>query len=194
MRAGFLTLPVYVAILSALPTVARAADDVGFPQLKQIDTFASQVFWLAICFALLYLLMSRLALPGVATVLEERRATLQKDLDDAARFSDEAAQVRKVYEESLARARTTAQGQIHSATEAIAARIAEEEARFTDAAQKRVIEATARIDSARKAAQASIPDIAADLAAEMSAAVAGVQVQKADAKAAVAAVDKKAKG
>ena len=44
----------------------------GFPPFDA-HTFASQLFWLALAFIALYLLMSRIALPRIGSILEARR-------------------------------------------------------------------------------------------------------------------------
>ena len=43
--------------------------------------FSSQLLWLALTFGALYLLMSRVALPRIAGILENRQATISGDLD-----------------------------------------------------------------------------------------------------------------
>ena len=45
--------------------------------------FASNLFWLAITFAVLYWLMSTVALPRLGAILEERADTIGRDLDHA---------------------------------------------------------------------------------------------------------------
>ena len=50
-----------------------------FPPMDA-TTFPSQIFWLVIFFALLYLLMSKLALPKMAAVLAKRHKALEGDL------------------------------------------------------------------------------------------------------------------
>ena len=70
-------------------TAAEGGHGGVFPPMDA-TTFPSQIFWLVIFFGLLYLLMSRLALPKMAAVLEKRHKTIEGDLVRAemiARFS-----------------------------------------------------------------------------------------------------------
>ena len=74
------------------------------PQLD-LSTWPPQIIWLAITFIVLYLLMSRVALPRVATVLEQRRDRIANDLDEAARLKGETEDAVAAYEAALAEAR-----------------------------------------------------------------------------------------
>jgi F-type H+-transporting ATPase subunit b len=69
------------------------------------DTFASQIVWLAIAFGLLYLLMSRVALPQVGGILETRRGKIASDLDAAQAAKAESDAALAAYEASLEAAR-----------------------------------------------------------------------------------------
>src|SRR5437763_16775065 len=53
------------------------------------QTFASQLFWLALIFIALYLLMSRVALPRVGSILEQRRGRIEGDLAEVQRLTGE---------------------------------------------------------------------------------------------------------
>jgi len=76
----------------------------AFPPF-QTETFASQLLWLAITFGLLYILMSRFALPRVATVLDKRSARLANDLEEAQRLKAQSEAAAQGYEKALAEAR-----------------------------------------------------------------------------------------
>ena len=53
-------------------------------------TFASQLLWFAITFALLYYLMAKVALPRIGSILEGRRDRIAADLDQAERLKGES--------------------------------------------------------------------------------------------------------
>ena len=73
-------------------------------------TFGSQLLWLAITFAALYLLMSRVALPRIGEILEVRRDRIEGDLAEADRLRQKTDQAIAAYEAALAEARQKAHG------------------------------------------------------------------------------------
>jgi len=70
------------------------------PQLD-ITTFAPQIFWLAVSFVVLYVLMSRLALPRIGAILAARSGQIEGDLDAARRLKAEAEAAVAAYEKAL---------------------------------------------------------------------------------------------
>jgi len=80
----------------------------NFPPFQR-DTFPSQLLWLAITFALLYLLVARLGLPRVGSIIEARQSRIAGDLAEASRLKGEAEEVLGAYEKALADARNRAQ-------------------------------------------------------------------------------------
>ncbi|RYB04769.1 F0F1 ATP synthase subunit B' [Lichenibacterium ramalinae] len=93
-------------------TLANASDlDTGsaaFPPFES-STYLSQIVWLVIVFGLLYWLMSRIALPRVGAILENRRSRIEGDLADAARMQEQATAASAAYDSKLAEAKTRAQ-------------------------------------------------------------------------------------
>jgi F-type H+-transporting ATPase subunit b len=71
-------------------------------------TFASQLLWLVLSFGLLYLLMSRVALPRIGRILEERHDRIADDLEEAAKHKAESEAAQASYEKALAEARAKA--------------------------------------------------------------------------------------
>ncbi len=80
----------------------------GLPQLD-FDTFPSQIFWLVVCLVVLYFLMTKIALPRIATVLEERADAIADDLDKAEEFKQKAEEAEAAYDAALQAAREKAQ-------------------------------------------------------------------------------------
>ena len=78
--------------------------------MPQLDyaTFPPQLIWLAITFVILYVLMSRLALPKVGGIIVARRNKIDGDLEKASAMKAEAEAVIAAYERALASARQAA--------------------------------------------------------------------------------------
>ena len=82
--------------------------DVGFPPFET-ETYAGQLLWLAITFVALYTLLSRLVLPRLGGIIENRRGMIANDLDDAAAMKSRAEEAGTAYEKALAEAKGRAQ-------------------------------------------------------------------------------------
>ncbi len=104
--------------------------------MPQLDfaTFPSQLFWLAVNFAILYFLMARIALPRLGKILESRQAAIKDDLSRASITQQEAEQALQTHRLSLEKARAEARGIIESTQN----RINAERARQTAELQKRI--------------------------------------------------------
>jgi F-type H+-transporting ATPase subunit b len=126
--------------------------------MPQLDPafWPTQLFWLAITFIALYLVIWRIALPRIADVLEARQRKLDDDLKKAAALKDEAEAILAEYEKM----RATAQASAHDALQkAQAAMKAEAERQGRELAAKlsqQTDEAEARIAAAKEGALASL--------------------------------------
>lgn len=114
VRQGLAGLVASVLPATLLAGAASAATSpasgakAAFPPFDA-TTFASQLFWLAVTFGALYWLMSKVALPRVGAILEERSDTISRDLDNAAQMQAKAEETAKAYETALTEARKNAQ-------------------------------------------------------------------------------------
>jgi F-type H+-transporting ATPase subunit b len=79
-----------------------------FPPFQR-ETFASQIVWLVITFVALYLLISRVAIPRIGGIIEDRAKRIEGDFAAAQRMKEESEAALAAYEKSLAEARNRAQ-------------------------------------------------------------------------------------
>ncbi len=167
MRAGIAALMLAPALVLA-PAGAWAGEGEGMPQLNFANSLTgSQVVWLAIIFAIFYVLLSRVALPQVAAVLEHRSATIAGDLD-AARGAKEQADL-AVQELTLAtrKAHADAQAAIAAAVAEAKAEAARHAAQLNQALEAQLAAAEQQISAARGTAMAALRDVATETASAM---------------------------
>ncbi len=153
----------------------------AFPPLDPAN-FAPQIIWLAISFALLYALMSRIALPRIGEVIEERRDRIQRDIDAAEALKAETEKALKGYEDSLADARGKASGIARDTREKLAAETDRERAETDTKVNAKIAEAEARIAAMKNNALSSVNDIAADTASAIVGKLIGENITAADVK------------
>jgi F-type H+-transporting ATPase subunit b len=127
-------------------------------------TFPSQLAWLALTFVILYVVMSRLALPRVGAVLENRKAKIDGDLAaaDASRQKTDAAIA--AYEAALASAKSNAQAIATQTSDAIKLELSDKRKAVEADLSAKVSEAEARIAVTKSAAMANVDEIAAETA------------------------------
>ncbi len=150
-----------VAVLSG--SAAMAAEGGAFPPFDS-SKFAGQLFWLMITFGLLYLLMSRIALPRVGAVLEARAQAIDSALKAADTAQKAAENDAKTLEASLANARAEAQKLGQSARDASAAQVEAQRKTVEADLAKRVEAAEANIRDMRNKALAHVGAIAGETA------------------------------
>ncbi|HZL41006.1 MAG TPA: F0F1 ATP synthase subunit B [Pseudolabrys sp.] len=135
----------------------------AFPPF-QSQTFASQLVWLLIAFVLLYVLMWKLALPRVASIIEDRQKRIADDLAEAERLKQQSDAAVAAYEKALADARARAQT---IANETRATQQAQADATrktLEDGLNARLADAEKSIAATKRAAMANVRAIAEDAA------------------------------
>lgn len=130
-------------------------------------TFAPQLVWLAITFAALYYVMSRVALPRIGSVLAERRERIQRDLAEAERLKAETDAALASYEKALADARGKAQGLAKDTRDRMNADMDRERQRIDAANAKKLAETEARIAETKSKALANVDALAAETASDI---------------------------
>lgn len=171
---------------------AGNAADASAPGMPQLDfsTFGNQIFWLVVTLVVIYLILSRIALPRIAAVLAERQGTISHDIAAADELKSKAAAAEEAYNKALADARVEAA----RITEATKAEIKAELQVAIDEADAKIAEKAAASEAAiaeiRASALDSVDGVAKATAAELVSALGG----KAEAKKVNAAVAEQLKG
>lgn len=146
----------------------------GMPQLD-LAIYPNLIFWLVVAIGVIYLILTRVALPRITSVLAERQDAIASDLEQAALLKRRAGEAEDAYKRALAEARDEAH-RISAATKAdiqtelkrlmakadaeIAAKTAESEARIAEIRESaaRSVEEVAR-PTARAIVEAFAPDL-----------------------------------
>jgi F-type H+-transporting ATPase subunit b len=140
-----------------------AGHEAGFPPFAT-ETFGGQLLWLAITFALLYFLLSRLVLPRLTGIIEGRREVIARDLDDAAAMKTRAEEAGASYDKALAEAKGRAQTLAQETRAKLSAESDVKRKALEADLAKRMAEAEEFIASTKTQAMGNVRGIARDTA------------------------------
>ena len=125
------------------------------PQLDP-SVWPTQLFWLAITFGALYLIIWRIALPRIADVLEARQRKLDDDLKKATALKEEAETILAEYEKMRADAQASAHAVLQKAQNEMKAEAERQSHEVAAKLSQQTEEAEARIATAKSEALASL--------------------------------------
>ena len=168
------------AFMSA-KTFAAGASEPGLPQLD-IATWPSQLFWLVVLFGAGYLVMAKIVTPRIGAVLEERRQTVDGDLEKARAASGDAAKIRADYESDLEKTRIEAAEFAKQAAMEATKKAEVADAKIAKKLAEKVGTAEAKLAEAKSSAMANLNDVAAEAAMAAVASLAGVKASSAQAR------------
>lgn len=170
---------VFAAAAEAAQEAAHSGG--GLPQLNT-EHFLPQLFWLAVTFALLLVVMSKVALPRVAEVIDERKDRIQRDLDAAAKLGSDTDKALADYEKALADARSNASGIAKETRDKLAAETDAERHRVDGAIAGKLKDAETRIAATKQKALSAVSEIATDTARAVVSKLIGQDVSADDVK------------
>src|SRR5438270_5613726 len=144
-------------------TEAEGGHGGGFPPFES-STYASQLVSLTVFFVVLYVIVSKLALPKVGGAIEARQNKIEGDLAEAQKLKDQSEAALKAYEGELASARSRAQAIGNESREKLNAASEAERKILEEQLSAKLFEAEKSIASTRQAAMSNVRGIAADAA------------------------------
>jgi F-type H+-transporting ATPase subunit b len=102
--------------MATTEAIAGEAAEKGMPQLN-FGTWPNQIFWLLVALVIIWLVLTRIAMPRIAAILAERRGRIGNDLAAADELKAKAKAAEAAYEQALEQARAEA-AKIVAATKA----------------------------------------------------------------------------
>jgi F-type H+-transporting ATPase subunit b len=146
----------------------------GMPQLNFGHPLViSQVVWLLVIFGLLYVVMAQVALPGVASVLEERKRRIDGDLQAAQAAKGRADEALAEHRAATAKARAEGQAAIAEAVGRAQAEAASRSEELNARLNSQIEQAERRIGAARDSAMGALRQVSADTAEALVARLVG---------------------
>ena len=158
------------------------------PQLDQLSMiFASQLFWLAVVFGILFFGIGRGMVPKIQSTVEKREKTIATELAAAQAARAAAEETEAAYRAAMDVSRAEAAALTREARQASAH---ETETKVRAAAEQfaaKVAKAEAKIHAAADAARAEVEAVAVEATQEMIAKLTGIKVARDEAAVAVKA-------
>ena len=175
-----------------MATNTSTATEAATPGMPQLDfsTFGNQIFWLVVTLVVIYLILSRVALPRIAGVLAERSGTISNDLAAAEELKAKAVAAEEAYNQALSDARAEAAKIVASTKADMKAELDAAIAKADAEISQKTAESEKVISEIRSTALESVEEVAKNTAMALVAALGG----KEDAKTIDAAVSNEMKG
>ena len=163
---------------------------VGMPQ-PNFEWYPNQIFWLVVTLLVIYLILTKVALPRIASVLSDRANTISNDLEQAEALKKKAVEAEEAYKKALADARAEAGRIVAEAKVEIQKDLDVAIGKADAEIAAKTAESEVAIGEIRAGAAKSIEAVARDTALEV---IKSVMPGLEDAKAVAAAVKSRMKG
>jgi len=144
-------------------TEVPAKEPAGFPPFKT-ETFASQLFWLAVTFTFLFVVLWRVAGPRINAAITGRRGAINGAIAEAGKARADAEAAQAAYENALAAARARANALAEETRSKLNAEIARAKHDADAKAHDAMAAADARITETRENAKVAVTVAARDAA------------------------------
>lgn len=164
----------------------------GLPQLN-VKTYPSQIFWLLVAFAVLYITFSKSILPTIGGVVDARDTLIKGNLNEAERLRAQAEDTKASYERNLELARANAIKAVQDVEAAAKARAADQADAFRKRADTGIKDAEGRVLAQKDKAMGDMKHVAAEVASIAAEKITGIGTDMQNAKAIVDSIAGKAK-
>ncbi len=136
------------------------------PQLD-LSTYASQIFWLLLCFCFLWFVMSNFITPKIADTVEQRKRKIDEYVNKADALNSQAKSALDKYNETLAQAEKKAEQEIAKEQAELKDYLRNTENQMSAELNKKIADNEFDLAKEKKNTLLQIENIAEDLAFEI---------------------------
>ncbi|MBR1600675.1 MAG: hypothetical protein IJ677_03770 [Alphaproteobacteria bacterium] len=136
------------------------------PQLD-LSTYVTQIFWMLLCFSLLWILMSVFITPKIADVMEQRKRKINEYIQKADKLNNQAKEAIDKYNEMLLSAEKEAEREIETKRAELKSYLHDAENNMSAQLNKKIADNEFNLAKEKRNTLMQIENIAEDLAFEI---------------------------
>ena len=167
----------YLVIFIGITTNSFGAEENGMPQLNP-EYWVSQIFWLIIVFASLYIVLSQIILPKISESLETRKSQVLQHVEQAEKFKEESEKKIQEYDNILNEAKNQAKKIMNESRKKINQNISEKKNQINKEIEKEIYAAEEEIKILKKNSINNINKIAIETSTEIVKSIMEVELNK----------------
>ena len=164
--------------------------EAGMPQLNP-EFWAAQIFWLVIIFSALYIAISKIFLPKIINVIENRKLKIVSDIDEAQKLKESAENKLKEYNQVIENSKKEAQKLMRDNKKKLDIDIEQKKQKFTEEIEKELTNVEQEIKELKKTSLLNINKIATEITNDLLEKIMGTNSNKSNVSAIVEDVSKR---
>ena len=179
----------FMAILIAINTNQVFAAEAGMPQLDP-KYWSSQIFWLVLTFAILYLVIWKIFLPKITYSVENRKSRIVNDLNEAQKLKENAEKKLLEYNKIIQQAKKDEKKFAEYSKKKLDKDIEIKKQKFNQEIEKELIAVEKEISELKKNSISNINKISVEISEEVIKQIIGTDVNKSNVSAIVSNISK----
>ena len=162
----------------------------GMPQLNP-EFWPSQIFWLLVTFSILYLVIWKFIIPKIANNLENRKAKIVDDLNEAQKLKEDAEKKLSEYEKIISNSKKEADKVIFESKIKLEKNINDKRKKIEKEIENEIMLTEKKIHDFKKSSLNSIEEIATQISTELTNHILNTKVNSSNVSAVVKDISKK---
>ena len=156
----------------------------GMPQLNP-EFWISQIFWLILTFAILYLVIWKIFLPKITYSVENRKSRIVNDLDETQKLKENSEKKLEEYNKIIENSKQEAKKIIEDGRKKLDKDIKNKKKDFGNQIEKEIVAVEKEIKDLKKNSLLNISKIASETSAELMKKIINTEVNKSNVSAVV---------